>query len=276
MDEMDDMQRVVYYFLLPLCLVVVGVWIFFKYSYTPIEVDSFNCVIGEKPSQHLVLIIDKTDNLTEKQKEKVSIFLEDIAKDNSAIIQLGRYSRISIFILDTPYYNNPDIVSIDSLCKPPTRRDATPLESGKWNQIDFEKYFGSQIHSHIEGLIRENESDQSFILESLLSIASMAEFDTAKTPPFVVVFSDFLQNTPNFSQYRNKREYWEDNARKTIATFSPTPGGDFFRGATVHMEYFRRNGNEARRVQGFSHIEYWRELFRELGASAVKYEDEKR
>ena len=93
------------------------------------------------------------------------------------------------------------------------------------------------------------------------AVALDRNFDSTKKRRLIVV-SDMLQNTPEYSHYQNGADFsaWRNSAHgREFPQFS-------LLGVEVEILYLKRTDDFARAAQNRGHVRFWEDYFVELGA----------
>lgn len=170
------------------------------------------------PIGHLAILIDTTDPLSMTQlqaaRQKVDKMIHDAP--------VG--SRVSF---STVSPNN--IVrqsSFFSICKPPTGDNASILtQNPKMIEEKYEEDFLSPISDTLNSLLTLESADSSPIMEDLQEfVTQIPDFITTINSKEIVIMSDLIQHSSDFSFYRNLS--WESfNLSGSVNQLSRNLGG---------------------------------------------------
>src|SRR5262249_11737328 len=121
--------------------------------------------------------------------------------------------------------------------------------------------FSQPLKATFAALLQPHDEPSSPILESIQSV-SVTAFDVigANIPRHLVIASDMLQNTGEFSQYQDRRTFAEVRATPYYSRVRAS-----LRGVSVQILYVRRFQQAS--IQGAPHIEFWQEYFADSGAT---------
>ena len=201
------------------------------------------------------VLVDATDSLSESQVKTVA---EEI---NALRDRLTLHEWVGIFVLneDNLILPAPEI----ALCYPGDGATANPLiRNPDLIQRQFEKKFQRPMESAIQRLAKTPPQVTSPIHEMIRAVALDRNFDSTKKRRLIVV-SDMLQNTPEYSHYRNDADFsaWRNSAHgRGFPQFS-------LLGVEVEILYLKRTDDFARAAQNLGHVRFWENYFAELGAS---------
>ncbi|RUR34776.1 hypothetical protein ELY33_00940 [Vreelandella andesensis] len=170
------------------------------------------------PVEHLAILIDTTDPLSMTQLQAARQKVEKIIHD----APVG--SRVS-FSTVSPN-NTVRQSSFYSICKPPTGESASFLtQNPKIIESKYRKEFFSPINSVLDSLLTLESADSSPIMEGLQEfITKIPEFSTTNNNKEIVIISDLIQHSSDFSFYRGLS--WESfNSNGSVDQLSRNLGG---------------------------------------------------
>lgn len=203
-----------------------------------------------------VVLVDRTDFLTLAQREDLRRRLRALAEEVPADTALALYA------VGPPLEPGQLPAPVFRRCNPGRGDDANPwLANPARMRRRWEEGFARPAQAAIDGLLEPHVAAHSPIMEAiqLVAIAALREARPG-APRRLVVVSDLLQHTPEFSHYRQVADF---------RAFEQTP---YFRrvwselrDVTVTVLYLRRDGQHGR--QGRAHIEFWQQYFAALGAT---------
>lgn len=153
------------------------------------------CPVGETYAQTFFLI-DTTDKLDAREQRN----LEDELKDLKSSLEV--YERLSIFLISETFGGLSD--PLFDKCSPRTGDNANALiEAERLLRRNYERKFGEQLDQKIEQVGLEANANRSPILEALADITQKIRLDSPdRTGVRVIVFSDMMQHTDEWSHYR--------------------------------------------------------------------------
>jgi hypothetical protein len=146
------------------------------------------------------------------------------------------------------------------VCNPPLPSSGLTANPARAKKVWMSK-FSEPLEQTFATLLEPHDEPTSPILESLQSI-SVTAFDTIDTsrPRRLVVVSDMLQNTPDFSQYSDRRTFTE---LRSSAYYGRVKAA--LPRVQVQILYVRRHQFAA--AQGAAHVRFWEEYFSDCGAT---------
>ncbi len=205
-----------------------------------------------------VVLVDRTDPLTTIQGASLRQRLEEI-KDG-----IAQYGALKIYsvepILETL------LRPVVDLCNPGRSEDIDPkfgnprLVEKRWRER-FEK----PIEKLLDDLIQAHEADSSPIMETVQSIAvsTFRGNAVAEIPKRLIIASDMLQHTADYSQYSGSLDFREFRKSPYYRRLQAD-----LRGVEVEIIYVRRDTRHA--AQGKAHIQFWRDYIHDLGGTLTR------
>lgn len=215
------------------------------------------CAISEK-YRHTIVLVDKTDPFSPTQRD---VFLSKV-RELKATLEQGE--RLSIYVLDDHNYRAPK-PSL-SMCNPGSGRTANPLyQNPRQMQQKFDRTFGRPLDQVAQEMIVTTTQNSSPIIEMIYSISQLHDFGPNQPYRRLVIFSDLMQNTTEFSHFPNMRSYSEfrrtDYARRLRADL---------RGDHVEVVYLLRP--ELYQIQQSTvHQNFWGDFFQDTGVASIDF-----
>lgn len=232
-----------------------GAYFTLKGSQTRIDPETFCPVAG--PSAVTIILIDQSDPLNPVQQEALRKRLK-VLKDGLAL-----HERLAVYaVSDTRKELPPPFID---LCNPGRGDEISPLIGNpERTRQRWEAEFSARLDEVLALMLAPGSEPASPIMESIQSVAVAGFRETGTLPRRLVIVSDMIHNTPEFSQIRDPQ-----------AAFAGFKGSRYFRkvradlkGVEVVVHYVRRD-NMAH-VQGRRHIEFWQEWFAAQGATLAQ------
>jgi len=208
------------------------------------------------PKGFTVLLIDKTDPPTTVQREALRQRLDHLAKT----LPIG--AAIQVYSVGP---TGDDLLTAESpiVCNPGKGEGASAWTG---NPRLLEKRWRERFEEPIERvfgrMLQAGSSPRSPILESIQSVAirPLGSLEPDVKDRRLVIVSDMLHNTEQFSQYQQ------------LIPFSEFVRTEYYRkvrcnlaGVDVEIIYLRREQG----LQGKDHIEFWQQYFADCGARLV-------
>jgi hypothetical protein len=207
------------------------------------------------PAGQIVLLVDKTDSLSFTQKQAFEGLLDRLIAQRVPSGYL-----LSVFVLGEDYKSSPKPVFNE--CNPGDGANASEYTANKAHlKQRFERNFRQPMLALADQLQASQSAKYSPILE-MLEMTSMNGFrkEDVKGPRRLIIVSDMLHNTPEFSMYRETPEFLRfhasDYGRKIITSFE---------GVDVELDYLINTP----RLQTRRNLKFWEDYFASAGARIV-------
>ena len=202
-----------------------------------------------------VVLVDRTDPLTTIQRAALRRRLEEI-KDSVA-----QYGALRIYSIEP--IGETLLPPLVNLCNPGRGADIDPkfgnprLVEKRWRER-----FAIPIEALLDDLMQIHEADSSPIMESIQSIAVsiLRGNAAAEIPKRLIIASDMLQHTVEYSQYKGGLDFQEFRKSGYYRRLQAD-----LRGVEVEIIYVRRDTRRA--AQGKAHIQFWRDYIGDLGGA---------
>jgi hypothetical protein len=214
------------------------------------------------PLGHIVLLVDKTDPLNFTQRQAFSVAMKELVETKVPVGHL-----LSIFVLGEKFEQSA--VPLIELCNPGSDVGKSELSDNlKRLRRQYEERFVRPLEDATKALVAEEPAKASPIFE-MLQLAGINGFrkHAVKGHKRLVLVSDMLHNTPQFSMYTGPVEFelfeTTDYAKRTQAELRDvsvelhylmtTPRLQTRRNQVFWERYFERAGarlSEVRRVEG--------------------------
>jgi hypothetical protein len=211
---------------------------------------------------HTVVLIDKTDPLSEGQRRAFRSLIKEIRE----ILEIRE--KLSIFVLDDTNYSAP--AAAFALCNPGTGADANELtQNPRKIHRNYLARFGAPLDRVIDDLSLGEEARTSPIMEMIQSVSFVSDFDATFAPRRLFIVSDMMQNTPEYSHYRSggKRSKVLDFDRFRQSPRMAAVATNLDR-VDVRIVYLIRPRTGA--LQTREHILFWEQFFAEAGARVTE------
>jgi len=209
------------------------------------------------PQGHYVLLVDKTEPLNFTQKQAFSITLNDIIKKRTPAGYL-----LSIFVLDADFKANAE--PLIELCNPGTGADKSAMTANlKKLRRQYENKFVEPMSKQLQALMSTTPAKFSPIFEmvQLVSINAFRKHDV-KGERRLIILSDMLHHTPQFSMYLNPASY--DYAAFAETTYGKKTQVDLS-GTDVELLYLLHTPQ----IQTRRNLLFWENYFKKSGARVV-------
>lgn len=206
----------------------------------------------EGRSKVVALLIDKTGGFSENQKRILTR-----AVDNE-IDNLDVGVRLAIYELDPDTFNGLSEPIFDK-CKPRDGSDANVfVENQQMLAKQFNERFLGNVTEITQTAVNAEHASRSPIIEGLNDLATVYALEDTQRISRIVVISDLLQHSDDFSFYRAK-----PNISDLDTTAFTLP--DLF-GVDVQVYFLQRSGSE-QSLQNAELLSWWETLFVEANTS---------
>lgn len=212
---------------------------------------------ADGPRGHFVLLVDKTDPLNFTQKQALSITFKEIIEKRTPEGYL-----LSIFVLGEDFKANAE--PLIELCNPGTGADKSAMTANlKKLRQQYEHKFVEPMRRQSEALLSTTPAKTSPILEmvQLVGINAFRKHDV-KGERRLIMLSDMLHNTPQFSMFRSPTDY--DYAAFAATSYGKKTQLDLG-GADVELLYLLHTPQ----LQTRRNLLFWEEYFKKSGARVV-------
>ncbi len=217
------------------------------------------CPRDETVSQVTAIIVDATDPFNAIQKLGVVNLLDEL------ISEIPRYGALAIYAVSTDESIRSSPVFFR--CNPGRGQDIDPIfENPEMVEKQWKEGFRGPLEQEMKKNMESGSANSSPILESIQWVA-LQQFKREKSAHVVnrlVVISDFIHHTTDYSHYRNRPDFkgFESSNyyKKTRVKL---------RGSNVALWFVRRNT----RVSIESLKKFWQDYLRAQGADEVSVND---
>jgi hypothetical protein len=247
--------------LLVVAVAVVALVLYFVIARDP-PLDKITMCPAAGPRGHIVLLVDKTDPLNFTQRAAFSVAMKELVET-----KVPEGHLLSVFVLGEKFEQSAQ--PIIELCNPGSDVGKSELsENLKRLRKQYEDRFVRPLEDAAKSLVADEPSKASPIFE-MLQLVGINGFrkHAVKGPKRLVLVSDMLHNTPQFSMYTGPSEFElfeaTDYAKRTQAELRDvsvelhylmtTPRLQNRRNQVFWERYFERAGarlSEVRRVEG--------------------------
>ncbi|MGD7037239.1 hypothetical protein [Methylotuvimicrobium buryatense] len=242
-------------FLIFVTLIVAGALALYHIENKNIELDNLTLCPSSGPTGHLVILVDKTDPLNFTQKKSFQVLLEEIISN-----KIGPGELVSVFSLGEDYKSTAE--PLISICNPGDARDKSELTSNIKRLVDrYENQFRLPMLQLAKELTSQEPAKLSPILE-MIQLVSINGFRASGVdgPRRLILVSDMLHHTPNYSMYKNGYEY-----KKFLDTDYGRKMNVDLAGVQVELHYVLNTP----KYQTRKHLKFWEDYFSNAGAHIV-------
>ncbi len=215
------------------------------------------CPIDTTPAEVTVLLVDTTDKLSKIQQSSIENIVEKL------VSEIPRYGALAIYTVST----NPDVQSnpVFYRCNPGRGSEINPLVGNPQKvEKSWKDGFKGVLSTELSKTLNTNSADASPIFESIqwITIQQFEKLGNDSVPRSLVMMSDFLQHTSDYSHYTSSLDFQKfENSqyyRKIKANLQ---------NVRVEMWQIRRNSGR----QNASLTEFWKTYFRSLGTTNISF-----
>jgi hypothetical protein len=208
------------------------------------------------PAGQVVLLVDKTDPLTFTQKQAFEVLLNKLVSE-----QVPMGYLLSVFVLGGDYKSNPK--PIFNKCNPGDGTDANAFTN---NVTHLRKRFEDKFRQPVLGLadkLQTPTSERYSPIFEMLSMTAINGFraENVKGPRRLIIVSDMLHNTPEYSMYRGTPDFQSfvdsDYGRKMHTDLKDVE---------IQIQYLMNTPH----LQTRRNLKFWEDYFNWTGARVVE------
>jgi len=195
---MGIIQRVFWIAVIIAAVAAVGYAFWLRQELEPARLGADFCPISEEYPTHVIIVIDQSDPFAASDVQWMDRVITDVAR------RVPRGGRISLMALrsDTPY----DQQAVFTGCSPGSPALADPrYENPEMIRVAWETHLLGPLQEHAAGILRDTAQPQptSPLIEALIGIRDRADFQDDVTDRRVVILSDLVQNSSDFSFFQS-------------------------------------------------------------------------
>lgn len=200
------------------------------------------CRVDDNISRETIVVIDATDNFNDTQALRIKKEIEILL--SSAILD----ERFSLYVLDEVIGEKSKKFSV---CNPGDGSDKSELTANKrrlkkhWENIFYNRF--TQAVDHLTGI---HTASQSPILEMMKFVSVDTFLDSKATQKRLVIVSDMLHHTKQFSHYNGSFDYSQYLKSPYALTMQP-----LLEDVDVQIFYLIRENYIS--IQNRGHIDFW-------------------
>lgn len=243
---------------IPVIVVIIFGCVYFHFRSKEIALDPVSLCPLTGVVDKTVVLIDRTDPLSEMQQRELLVYLNDIKTS------IPLHASISIYEMEQakPKMLQPKIC----ICNPGSGENKSQFFANpKLIKKIWEKNFSDKLDLIITQLMEPLEVQGSPIMESIKAI-SIAEFIGNKNQNIqkrLIIVSDMIQHTLSYSQYNHTSDF---HSYKKSSSYQLNLSE--LNGVNVEILYIKRHdlGN----VQGKAHIQFWQQYIYSMGGTLTR------
>jgi hypothetical protein len=207
------------------------------------------------PRGHYVLLVDKTDPLNFTQKEAFSVIIKELIERN-----VPEGYLLSVFALGEDFTENA--TPLVELCNPGDGTGKSEFTANLTHlKNQYQSKFAAPMLGLSESLLATQPAKWSPIFE-MLQLVGLNGYRKhgVRGERRLIIMSDMLQNTPQFSMYKGPVEY---------STFAASDYGKKAQpelyGVSVELHYLMNSPQ----LQTKRNLKFWEDYFAKAGAHIV-------
>ncbi len=216
------------------------------------------CPLQGSPA-YVAVVFDKTDAYNKVQQRFLTRYFDAFKA------QLAAGTHVALYVIDD---RQRELIAPDfEVCAPRSGDDANALyENPKRIRQRWQERFERPLDKAIAGFMQPGNATYSPIME-ILQVVSLSAFppEAEKAWKKIVIVSDMLQHTPEWSHYRSQMDFAQ---LKDSAYFQRVRTD--LRGAEVEILYVRRDGAE--KLQTKRHAYFWADYIEAIGGKVTLIE----
>jgi len=230
---------------------VLGLFGVMAFNQPPALTADTNCRADRKDPAHTILLIDQSDPFTDNDLGWVQEFIDAEART------LPRFGRLTVL---TPNAADPyDPKVIFAKCSPGSAEDANPLLSNpRMIEDNWRDTFFQPLSGEIQTALKETRQPASPLSEALFAAADRADFQSGRKGRRLVLVSDLMQHSSDYSFYKLGANYDAFEETKLSGYIPSLENVDVVARIVPRREYDLPLGE----VKTF-----WRAYFRSTGAN---------
>jgi len=225
-------------------LVTLVMTIFYLFITQPrVHLDSYGCP-DSGPLENRIIVVDRTGEIPQSAQRAIRTNIETIITNTP----VG--ARISLFEIDSQHMRGLSS-ALFSKCKVRDGSQANPYnENPELLHRAYEERFLTPFNLALKEVLTGSGQTRSPILEALVDITSVEAFQIP-APTTLYIFSDLLQNSEEYSQYKRYQDFHAASLLPEVNRLVPSLSG-----ANVHLYYLLRTGKELK-MQTNDHVQFW-------------------
>lgn len=237
------------------CIIILIASALYYFSKSPPCLNKMTLCPSEGPKGHFVLLVDKTDPLNFTQKQAFMTILRELIEQRTPEGYL-----VSVFALDEDFKTTAD--PLIELCNPGTGAGKSEYTANlKRLRRQYEDKFLGPLLKQAESLVAAQPAKVSPIFE-MLQLVGINAFrrHNVKGERRLIIMSDMLHNTPQFSMYRGLDDFESFAASDYGRKAQPE-----LRGVDVELHYLINSP----KLQTRRNLKFWEDYFNKAGARIV-------
>lgn len=221
------------------------------------ELDTNSLCPVQGPVAMTVVLVDKSDALTVPQREDLKRRLQEV-RDSLAV-----HDELAVYVVGGTEEHL--LEARVTLCNPGDGTDVSPIYGNpRLARQRWDTAFAKQLDQAFDEIIVPTAERESPLMESIQSVA-ISKFGSLpeSMPKRLIIVSDMLHNTSQFSQYSRPvrfEDFWKSTYSRQVKTD--------LRGARVTIFYVRRPGHE--KMQNRDHVLFWEKYLTQMNGALAE------
>lgn len=230
---------------------VFGLFALAAFMAPPTTVAETGCRMDRKDPAHTVLLIDQSDPFNPNDLGWVTEFVDSEART------LPRFGRLTVV---TPNSADPyEARVVYSHCSPGSAEHANAfLQNPRMIEDTWRETFYEPMAKEIETALMDDRQPSSPLFEAVYSVADRADFQASRGDRRIILISDLMQHSDEFSMYRTGTDKEAFEATKLADQVPDMDGVEIVARIVPRQEYDLPMSD----VKAF-----WRDYFDEAGAA---------
>ena len=209
-------------------------------------------------TDHTLIILDRTDPIPPNKYRAIANTIWTTVREMS----VGE--KLTICEIDSKYMRGLS-QPIFSKCVPRDGSQADPFtENAKLLEAKYKKTFQEPLERTIAKYQMELEQPRSPIIESIMDCSDIKDFGAGTARRKLILFSDLLQHTKEFSQYRHIKPFNEIS--KTILKHK-VPN---LNNVEIYIYYLIQTNDKGKLYQTNEHVQFWIDFFEATKGKLIK------
>lgn len=241
-------------------LAVVTFFVFFTISSSHHKaLDETTLCPTDGPESITVVIIDRSESLTPVQQELLRKHLMEVKES------VPRFGSLEVYTVG--YAEKALLKPEIKLCNPGRGQDVSEWTANP-NRVEkkWRTQFSETLDDIFSRLVIVTSEQSSPIMETIQSIAatSLTGPRQSNLPVKLVIVSDFIQHTSQYSQYKGVEPFDKFKATSYFRQVQTD-----LKSAEIEMFYLLRETRQ--KVQNPEHVQFWRYYFAANNGTVVHY-----
>lgn len=237
-------------------LIIIGVLVVAGFIWNiltmPLPPDEYGCP-ATGPVANYIMVVDRTGEIPQSAQRAIRTNIETII--NKAPVG----TRISLYEIDSQYMRGLSSAKF-TMCKMRDGSHADSLtENAEMLKRTFREKFQEPFMSALNDALVGSSQKRSPILEAMVDATSVEPFQIP-APTTIYLFSDMLQNSDEYSQYKVREHFDAAVQRSEVNRLIPSLAG-----VEVKLFYMLRVGKELK-MQTNDHVQFWLDYFQAANA----------